>query len=580
MKLLETQPFRAIRKFGQEWKSFSRENTPVPEQLQCLWPNEKPYDTIDHELSDKELWSSYLYLDRVKEEQHLMGLSGEFSKHFHQYWVVDKGLDLGVVEWKQAREVLYDAISSQKPEKLTDIYLFWIDSLSDFIAKDRLEGGSVAGMEAWSDRVTLERKALESISMQDRPLLRAYYTAAFVDAKIKYLKKESGDESAFVLSDKHKEELGNLMSKEATNIMRILPLPIDFARVYRRSGDKSVYGEVEKPKGYESHGNDFYWLNVFASVGRKHGFGGRDGKTGGIVGGIEKYLLNVLKVYDPALGYPYMTGTLLQFSRKDFVDKKLRNFFRRRVATSVDAFGPGFGNRNTLIEAMASNEAQIGNLKTAYKLMAKIQEETSVMHVASNLMEIESLHGDPAIIEAKYAEVLSPLVAKKWHRDAGEIERGRSKFAKHERHTWMLQWVLSGIRTAENDNNYSIFRRNDVIRYIRRGEIDTLLSTIARACSDNPESKRLNRAVVSRISAIFNAEKEAVKVKKDGFVDSSDLHEALEALFILRKKDLVNWVLEEQQVKPKPDELSVEESINEFMATVGLLKISSIAHIV
>jgi len=516
-------PIRVINGLNSRWQEFQRETTPIPPMLDYIWPRERPSETLGCDLSDKDLFRSYLYLDRVKETSYLGGLSGEFSKHFHQYRLVNLGLEAGVMEWKMAREILYDALESPKPDHLTDIYIFWMETLAKYSEKEKLSGGSVAGMEAWSDRITLERKILQSIASEKRPTLRAFFTALFISSK----------------PSLSKQEITNLLSSETANLLAVLPQPVDFARVYQRGDNKETFGLKQDPRRYEPHGNDLYWIMTFAKIVRDNKSDKNDGVTSIVLPDIDWYLLQVLQTYDPALGDPYMTGRLLQFSRNDFVGIKLRTYFRKRITSSIESFGLGFNGQNTLIEALATNEVELGNLKRGYLLMGKIQEETSILHVASSFMEAETLSGDPAIIEQLYSQILAPLVAKKWNHDVEEIKRGRSRFAEHERHMWLLQWVLSGIHIAENENNYSILKRDDVIQYIRRGSIDTLLSMLAEACTTNPGSRRLRSAVVARISKIFDVENHQLISKKDGYVNSGDLHKAIEALFILRRKKLV-----------------------------------------
>lgn len=529
---------------AREWQMWAADQTPVPSLLADLYPTERPNAELSIELTDRQLYAEFLFRDAEGNKAHPMGLAGEFNKHFAQYQVANTGLETGSLSWPRAREFLHDAFGSNNPRGVTDVYIFWMDTLREFIGRAETDGNrGVEILEAKSDRTRLERTIVDAISREKRPMLRAYFTAAFISAK-----------PSLSVGEQH-----DLMQKASDDMMKVLPKPADFAREYQRRENQRVYPEHKTAVRYEKHGNDLYWMMTFANMGRIHGFGGEGKEYGaGPVGPVERYLLDVLRAYDPAAGDPHMTARLTRFSTKAFVPRPLRTYFRRRVATALPAFGPGihekpvppkkerFDGRDTLLEGLVYTETDLGHLKKAYAHLKKIREETTMEHAATAMLEEEVLHGDPANIEAVYRDVLIPMVANKWKQDVAKTLRGRTEFSKHQRKWWLLHKVFAGMHLAEEHGNFSVLNSAEIRRYIRRGEMDGLLDTLADSCTDDPKSRRLNRLVLERIERVFAKENErlAKSPEKDDGVNHTD--DAIKALMMLRKKNLLEGLLQER----------------------------------
>lgn len=519
----EFEIYRLPSRFTMALRQFRRETTPIPDSLRLLWPTYQLNSPVEIAEDSGCLYRRFLHADKVREESHPGGLAGDFSLHFHTYRLADLGLGSGAMTYKQAREYLYEALASQK-DGLTDIYIFWMQTLKGFIEREQKHGGSIAAMEAGSDRITLEQKILESIDLNSSPIEQAYYTALFI----------SSDPNI------GQEERRQMMKTATYKLLRILPDPIDFSRLYHRTGDKFKNPRnLSRSHRYRPHENDLYLLLVFEQIGQKYGFGSMDAKDnqpGGVIGDLQEYLLEVLRIYDPAFGNPYITGQLLHFALHDVVPRSLRNYFRGRVKSALPAFGHGLHGQETLLEAIIESEVNLGNIRTAYRTFSKIREQTTMNLAVHDLMTWETLHGDPRQIEKLYAEVVAPLIANKLNVNAQEVRMDKSRIAEHYRHTWLFQWMLVGTHLAE-DGDYSIFSLRDVNRYIQSGCVDYFLSMLARVCTDADKSRSLNQEVIARIQAIFNRENEGKK-KTDGYVDSDDMHEALKALLILRSKNI------------------------------------------
>lgn len=522
-----------------------------------LWPHEKPVESLDLATPNDELFKSHLFIEKTNTQELKMS-SNEFWKHFDQYQIADVGLDAGTLKWSHAREMLYEAMGSSKSKHLTHIYIFWMETLQNHIDRAKGPGGSVEGAEAWSDRMALERTILNSIRDENSPMLRAELTAYFI-----YMKPS--------LSHEEKKEL---MVKASKDMLTVLPDPSDFARTYKRYDPDNKYGRRLRPSHYEPHGNDLHRIIGFINLGNKCGFGGEPGKSGGEIGPIQEYLQQVLMNYDPALGDPYITSSLLTFSRKDYIDKNLQNMFLRRVMTAAGNFGAyGFEARDqdTLLQAAIDNHAMQGNIRSAYRLMKRVKNTSTLNFVAGTLMGVETLRGTPNRVERKYKKIIAPVRAKQLGRDVEELLRGRSSIAKDEKRMWILMWALTGASLVEDKNNYDILNRDDVIKHIRRGSLDHMLPNLAEVCTNTRESHRLNKAILSRVRDIFEKDKNRENKKESSYSEREEVNQGIQALLKLRNKQIKGAFGEENKQEFVMD-YALTQLVQSYLSNVAIAR--------
>lgn len=499
-----------ISRIGRDIRMAMRENTPLPESLTDLWPKKKPQVELSENLSNSELWQHYLYLDGIREVDCPEGLAGEWNRYFHEYMLIADGLSAGGMEYGKAREFLYDALGNGRKQNLSMIYLFWLEELKGY------EGGS---MDAWSDRLVVARRAYESIQDEKSPTYRAELMSFYVET--------FGDRMP-------REESARVLREASTLLLSKLPDLKIIVEVYHRD-DVSL--KTPKTK-YKTHGNDMHWMLNVLRVGRDLGFTEE-------VQPLVDYFVNVLKVYDPALGEPYFTGYLLYFAmNNNAVPREIRDYFRGRVTSAMPAFGKEFSGQSKLASDLVDVYFDLGYYKSAFKMLKKITEQTTMLHTSGKFMEKEG-EGipDPEYI---YKNIYLPLVAKKldsWStnkRKKGErlkeLKDGKNEWGKDERHMWMLHWVLTGSHSDVETKN-RIFNRDDVIAYVESGEVDSQLEMLAGQVGQFPNDSRLLKAVRERIQHIFKVANSQVPPDEfNKYLVQSGTRKAIEAEFALRKR--------------------------------------------
>lgn len=472
-------------------RSLRENSAQLPELLTQVWPNEEPKRKLSEELSNQELFEHYLYFDGQREKEHAYGLVGEWNRHFHQYSLTKKALEAGAMDYSTARGFLHEALAGGRKQNIAIIYIFWLDELKKY------EGQS---MDVYADRLVTARRALESIREEKNATYRAELTAFYVEV---FADRLSQDEKSDLIREAVSVPLGKL------------PKPEDVTDIYVRHDVK-----IKSPRSrHAPHGNDMHWLLGVIRVGNSQGLTEE-------VRPLEDYLISVLKVYDPAVGEPYFTKDLLWFAaNNDRVPRKLREYYRGRVASAVKAHQKGLSGQDTLLDGLIRRNFDLGYYKSALKALKNIQEETSMLHAASVFMGKEiGGEADPDYI---YNHYYLPLVIKKW---------GRSNL-EDENHMWKLQWVLTAAHTDDTQTKTRIFNRPDVLSFIESGEIDSILDTVSNAAGTFPGDERLVKAIRLRVRELFKNVNGDGK-KRDDFSRASDARTAIEVEIALRKKGL------------------------------------------
>lgn len=494
MKRFFTKAGRSIDKF---FRDFTRYFHHFPDSLQYLWPTTPPSSILDINLDKDELFRHYLYLDRLEETKRSDSPSSEFWLHFHTLQLAELGLSAGTMPYSQAQQFLYEALASRKANQIIDIYFFWFTNLQRY-EKDSLE--------IWNDRQILKRVILKKVKGIKPVGLRVYYLSWLLDIP------------EFVDHD----TATTLVTAYTKDFLKILPAPVDFARVNHRPDKNYHFQDI---KSYKFHGNETRWLNFFVSSAVRNSYQE-------YIQPLVSYFQELLWVYDPVLGDVYTTGYLLSFSRnKTIVSETLRQYFRSRVEDALPAFEPGFRGKDSLLGDLVRENVRNDQLDKAYDLLQQMTSQVDYGHAACNIMEVET---DWIKIETKYLTQLLPIIAAEW-----QYQTSEEMFVKdYDRFMWMHFWIMAGLSAAEG-GNYAILNRDDMLAYIQTGSPQMELDRLAKICAKAPlENQKLLAILLKRIDTIFNPPAVEFFDDEPDETDRDDIMYAIEALLTLKSHSL------------------------------------------
>lgn len=492
-----------IAGMARSFRYSMREQMPNPELLTQTWPDEKPNSMLSLETSNLDLYKHWIYIDGEREKSHKGSFANPFWRHFHQYSVAKRGLEAGGMGYKAARDMLYEALAEKDIASIDHVLLFWLEDLKKY------EG---VFPEAWGDRRVVARKVEESMSQNHRPTDRAYIRSIYLES--------FGDGLT-------QEEKTALVETSVKELQKTLPDPYFLAETYRRHDADISYPRKTR---YEPHGNDMHWILTFINLADRNGFGAN-------VKPITEYLNKALMVYDPSLGDPYFTGYLMHYSMdKRFVDKKTRDYFRKRVVSSVKSFAPGLHGTDTLFAKLVDVNFDLGYVASALKAYKSLTEVTELTSSASTFMQKETEKvPDPNEL---YKTVYLPLYAKKWNGNLEELQKGASEDAQEEMRFWMFQWVLTASHVEEAES-LRIYRRTDVLEYIKGDFFGNQLDLIAGSMTNAHIGEPILDILKTKIAEAFDLYQNGSfdeEYKESRARDNA--REAVEALITLRQKGL------------------------------------------
>lgn len=441
-----------------------------------LWRKENPAESYGVDTAAKVLFDYYMHLDYKDLLENPEDLGDAYDFHSHSLDIVRLGLGSGAIDYKRAREFLYDAIESRDGRKLLLIYLDWFDVLKNY---------GENSLESWGDAQTLKRKTLEEIDRIKNPAGRASYTASLTHNAGDFMKPE---------------EAKSLIESSAVSLLKKLPPFADFARTASRKEDT---GTLSFTVAFVRQANEMGYKEEVKEI--------------------TKYLTDVMSYYDPATGSIYDTGALMHFTASADVPKVFRNYFKERVKRALPTLERGLFGKDALLARLAILNLRVGNIKTAYTQLGRIKEELNFLHTVKAFM-VERPEDIPQI-DAMFDGKFLPLIAKSRGR---KLEDLKARGLNHEKRRWTLYKVLAGKDLAKK-NDYRIFGQRDVINAILAGEFDSLLYRLADFVDiKKPQSMVLRFALIDRISRILRT--------YDSETEHGQTKNAVEALLTLKNK--------------------------------------------